>query len=303
MRRRLGRKAVQSSFDLFLDTICNAFGGIMFIAILVSILLQMKGIEPPQPDSEGELTESQAAQLQSRMEQLQTKVEQQLISNMDREKHLMSETTLEVRQLQNQRDAAMAKLKELQQNERDLLHENATRDSNMRELREELSELTQRLNSARIAVSERSKDLKDSLDAIETTATLPKVSATLKGNLLMAIRYGKLYLISDMSRVSSHGMNEQHADVTTGLTGTTVRLKPNAGWSLESDEGQIAMSNIMSSNPSSTTFFSIAVWPDSFEAFSRWKEIAVKNGYDYDLTPIDDVDVLFVGKSSSATVQ
>ncbi len=44
MRRRLGRKTEQSSFDLFLDTICNAFGGIMFIAILVSILLQMKGV-------------------------------------------------------------------------------------------------------------------------------------------------------------------------------------------------------------------------------------------------------------------
>jgi hypothetical protein len=59
----------------------------------------------------------------------------------------------------------------------------------------------------------------------------------------------------------------------------------------------------MSNNPSLTTFFSVAVWPDSFDAFAKWKELAIKNGYDYDLSPVDDVEALTVNKTNSATVQ
>ncbi len=44
----MGRRRKQntsSSLDLFLDTICNAFGGIMFLSILISLLLQMRSDE------------------------------------------------------------------------------------------------------------------------------------------------------------------------------------------------------------------------------------------------------------------
>ena len=44
MRRR--RSGPASSLDLFLDTICNTFGGIMFLAILLSVLVQMRSKEP-----------------------------------------------------------------------------------------------------------------------------------------------------------------------------------------------------------------------------------------------------------------
>ncbi len=42
-RRRTGQA---SSLDLFLDTICNAFGGIMFLAILLSVLVQNRTKQP-----------------------------------------------------------------------------------------------------------------------------------------------------------------------------------------------------------------------------------------------------------------
>ena len=45
MRRRRTSAGVNGSLELFLDTICNMFGGIMFMAILLSVLLQMRGKE------------------------------------------------------------------------------------------------------------------------------------------------------------------------------------------------------------------------------------------------------------------
>jgi len=69
-RRR--SKPQSSSLDLFLDTICNAFGGIMFLSILISVLLQFRGndsaVQLDQPtisEAESQLTEDRLAKLQS----------------------------------------------------------------------------------------------------------------------------------------------------------------------------------------------------------------------------------------------
>ena len=45
-RRRRQRTETNSSLDLLLDTICNTFGGIIFLAILVAVLLQFSGAAP-----------------------------------------------------------------------------------------------------------------------------------------------------------------------------------------------------------------------------------------------------------------
>ena len=47
-RRRASR---QDSLELLLDTICNTFGGVLFIAILVVLLLQQTGGSPDVPSS------------------------------------------------------------------------------------------------------------------------------------------------------------------------------------------------------------------------------------------------------------
>ena len=67
MSRRRTRK--QDSLELLLDTICNTFGGVLFIAILVVMLLQQTGGAPaipsPAPVSPVEL-QSLASQMESR---------------------------------------------------------------------------------------------------------------------------------------------------------------------------------------------------------------------------------------------
>jgi len=73
MSRR--RQRVQtSSLDLFLDTICNAFGGIMFISILISILIQMRGDSSETNARQNAITEVTAIDQQSKVKQLQHQV-------------------------------------------------------------------------------------------------------------------------------------------------------------------------------------------------------------------------------------
>jgi len=47
--RRSGRSGSQDSLELFLDAISNAFGAVIFIALLVCVLLQLSGKAVPKP--------------------------------------------------------------------------------------------------------------------------------------------------------------------------------------------------------------------------------------------------------------
>lgn len=301
MARR--KRSNVSSLDLFLDTICNAFGGIMFISILISILIQMRGKDPESSDKREGLSETEAIQKQSQLTELQRQVEIMSQTIADRERLLFNEDSTEARELQSRRDAMRQQLEQMQKVQQTLLGESAKRDREIQTTKQELMDLEQRLRDAKIAVSERSKELDDALDATETTTTMPKVTTTSKGNLLFAMRYGKLYLISDVSGVNANQVNTQHVNATSMKQGVLVTLKDDAGWNLDSADAKIALQDLMRSHPSSTTFFSVAVWPDSFDQFLKWKASLIQQGYDYDLKPIDALESLMIGSSSSATVQ
>jgi len=301
MARR--KRSEGSSLDLFLDTICNAFGGIMFISILISILIQMRGNEPDNPGRDKGLSEAEAIQKQTQLSELQSKSEILAQSIAERERLLFNEDTAEVSELQAKRDAIRKQLEDMQKVQQSLLGESAKKDQEFQKTEEELKNFEQRLQDARVAVSERSKELDDALDATETSTTLPKVISTLKGNLLFGIRYGKVYLVSDVQGGNANGVNTKHVNAVSTPLGIRVTLRQDAGWTLATADAKAELQKLMNNHPPAATFFSIAVWPDSFEEFLKWKEILIQEGYDYDLNPIDNLESLTVVSGSSATVQ
>lgn len=60
-----------SSLELLLDTMCNTFGGVMFIAILLSVMVSIRGQESndsvPEPESKIEEVKQQVAELQKQL--------------------------------------------------------------------------------------------------------------------------------------------------------------------------------------------------------------------------------------------
>lgn len=301
MARR--KRSEGSSLDLFLDTICNAFGGIMFISILISILIQMRGNEPDNPDRDKGLSEAEAIQKQTQLSELQSNSEILAQSIAERERLLFNEDTAEVSELQAKRDAIRKQLEDMQKVQQSLLGESAKKDQEIRKIEQELEKLEERLREAKVAVSERSKEVDDALDAAETNTTLPKVTSTQKGNLIFAIRYGKLYLLTDVNRGNSNGINDKHVTATSTPIGVSVTLRQDAGWVMDTAETRTELKDLMQTHPSTTTYFTIAVWPDSFEEFLIWKETLIQEGYDYDLAPIDKLESLLITPGSSATVQ
>jgi hypothetical protein len=302
MSRR--RQRVQtSSLDLFLDTICNAFGGIMFISILISILIQMRGDSSETNARQNAITEVTAIDQQSKVKQLQHQVRILSETVTERERLLFNEDSAESTELLAKKDLLVESLEKIQQDQQRLLDTTAAKTIEIQKSQMELQNLSQRLTDARLAVSERSKELDEALDSVETTTTLPKVASTFKGNLMFAMRYGKLYLITDVDGTGSNGIHSQHATSVNLGVGVQVRLKQAAGWGLDSPQDMAALDRVLQKHLSSETFISVAVFSDAHEDFSRFKAKLIQMQYDYDLLPLDNPDTLMIVQGGSATVQ
>lgn len=297
------RRPQTSSLDLFLDTICNAFGGIMFISILISILIQMRGEPSDTPASKDGVTESEALDKQIKVEQLQQQIRVLSETVSDRERLLFNEESAESNALLAQKEKLVEELEKAQLIQQSLLGTTASKGVAIQKSQQEIQELDKRLTDARLAVSERAKDFEESLDAVETTTTLPKVSNTFKGNLMFAMRYGKLFLITDTEGDGDHGINSKHATAVDLGIGVQVRLKQAAGWEFDSVQDFAKFKRVLDDHSNSSTFVSVAVFSDSHSEFAQLKAKLIEMQYDYDLLPVDNPDTLMIVNGGAATVQ
>ena len=163
------RRSTVSSLDLFLDTICNAFGGIMFISILISILIQMRGDQSDSTSKKDGIGEREARELQGTIEELQQKVTGLQQTVTDRERLLFNDESAEANALLDKKEQLMKDLEVLKQSQQTLLGATATKSQEIQKVQEDLRDLAEKIRDVRLAVSERSKELGDSLDAVETT--------------------------------------------------------------------------------------------------------------------------------------
>jgi TolA-binding protein len=82
MRRR---QEEDSSLELLLDTMCNTFGGVMFIAISLAVMLSMRSAVnavPADTSAEIRAVQQRIAELQLELEQQKNQVLKQHIQNL-----------------------------------------------------------------------------------------------------------------------------------------------------------------------------------------------------------------------------
>jgi hypothetical protein len=300
VRRR--SRVTSSSLDLFLDTICNAFGGIMFLSILIAVLLQFRGNQSDVVVDQPTISEEESQRISNRMTQLQSERQQLEAIIASLEKSMVGEEQTQILELQAQLDQTKKQQEQSVKEQVDRSQQLSDLQTQIREQRKELVELDQRLIEARASLVEKSNAVDEALDSREQKTELPKVRSTSKGNLLCLMRYGKLYLVTDVAN-SSTDFYAPHVIVKTLPGITRVKPRPDSGWDLSSPADVTEFEGTIAGSASSGTFFSCAVWPDSFEQFGAFKDVLIRQGYEYQLIPVDDVDDLPIGRGSDAQVQ
>lgn len=284
----LRRKRPPDSLYMLLDTMCNAFGGIILLAVLVTLLTS----------NERQIRAAAATDTQEMLQRRLALAETDLQQSLQLSASLQSKANDERWQKQL---ALLATRKELEatiQNARDTiaLNNQELDSANAADPAERLKFLNAQLAAAQArklelqnslnAADENSKRLEQRLEALNHQVTvkydesvrslrLPKEYQTGKGVRYIIVQYGSVYPCRnpDLSR------NENSINWTSHLDDETAH--PIRGKGIDLARNPRDLETYFNGQSKDSVYIAFLVFEDSFPAFLRAKQMAVGSGLAY----------------------
>lgn len=293
MRRR---PLDDSSLDLLLDTICNVFGGILFLALLVVLTSRQLPTHRSRPVVEGQVTSEQV--IRRELERLQ--IEQAGLQ----QKHaaLVAAADLTSTGIDPAMLEAVASASERQQ---DLESQVVAQRQVVADLERQIEQHRQRTQRAVIA----SRDAKTQLASrqarqrqaeAERTSQLrmPRSRPSDKREFIVAISGGKLFF---PCRYDGDGhLLGWDEGVVVAIDNTVLRLRPEGGIGIDDEAAAAeAIQPIVTKVRPRTHCIAIAVWPDAYPQFRLVRDALVKAGFEYKLVLLPDEGKLSLGEAST----
>jgi len=292
----LRRKMPPDSLYLLLDTLCNAFGGIILLAVLVVLLTSKEKTQSSKAADSQEMLQRRLAIAQTDLQKSQ-QLAVSLKAKANDERFKQQVALLSTRK--DLQDAIQQTRDTDAQNSKDLDTANAVDPSErLKFLNAQLAaaqahkldaknslaaaeENTQRLKQ-RLADLERQVTAK--LDELQRPLRLPKEHETGKRVIYIIVRYGHIYLCRnfDLSR------NETDIDWTTTLTGETA--EPRRGMGIDPTGSTAGLINFFKNMSDDSVYVAFCVYEDSFPAFIRAKQLASDCGLAYGWEPFQISD-------------
>jgi len=277
------------SLELLLDTICNTFGGVLFISMLVVVLLNMTSrrvaLEPPTEAAQAELIECRQELAESRHEKtrLQAAVKQQ-----EKTAAQILDPDLEdlARQLASRRDTR----DRLTDSKDKSLEEIGQSQVGVNEIARELKQLDDQMRQARQKLAAVDRRLQEEISARTRTAKLPTPRMTTKAEIPWFLRGGRLSCYAKPGpngslvpnpaecREKKDAKNKPYIEPISGA-GTPVDPKGDRG-------GAIAAR--LSAFDKDQHYLAVFVSPDSFGHFATIRNAMVRLQFEYRLVPIPD---------------
>lgn len=294
-RRR--RRSSGSSLELLLDTICNTFGGVLFLAILIAMLLQLRGravsVAPPSAASqlEFERLTNEQVDARERLEKINKALREQgqLVSQFKQNAQAIAELEKQ-KQHRDRLNASSAKL----------LEDVASKQQSVNIEAQQIANLDSALAEAERDKSNLDSRLKKEMEARKESARLPTLHDTIKREFAVCLRHGRLY------RVLLHGQpNQQDFDVGTVAGRRTMTPKPQGGHSVPQGEpGKALFGSTLDGIEPDISYVAIFVWPDSYAQFRQMKEVLLARGFEYRLVPLPaSANTLMEGASDAKVLR
>ena len=290
MSRR--RSSKQDSLELLLDTICNTFGGVLFIAILVVLLLQQTGagpaatasVSPPMSPVE---IQSLAIRMETIAEELprlrlnrdsQDAIVQSFAPDAIRQM-LATRTALNAKEeaLQTDVDQRVASLAQLVAGVEVISDENDT-------VRKRLDEAKERLNAAK---NQLDKDRQSRVQEVRLPVLRTERGKTEIG---LVMRYERLYVWHEYDSSNTRlGLNTRDFVVIGEAWGGLItRPNPTRGVLLdESESSQEAVRRVLRQFDPKECYLAMIVRPDSHGVFRHVRDRALELGFEYRLMPVE----------------
>ncbi|MEX2121843.1 MAG: hypothetical protein WD847_19840 [Pirellulales bacterium] len=286
MTRR--RKAPPSSLELLLDTICNTFGGVLFMAILVAVLLHLSGKALPSTQAENlsavelAVLQKDVTQAQAQLESLQAAAAQQSRLHLQFARPENVGLIADVKVLEASRDRLAAERSTL-------LGSIASIETRLEETAGQLDELDASLAGAQEQAIHAQEALDSEIASRSQAARLPRLRPTARLEVGLVVRFGRLYVWHTYDAAGTRtGLNtDEFVVVAENPNYSETMPKPYAGVPIDGGEpSKAAMRNRLSLFHSGRHYIAVVIWEDSFDSFVHLKNELIGLGFEYRLMPI-----------------
>ena len=279
MSRR--RSPAPSSLDLLLDAICNTFGCIVLLAIIIVVLLQHTTVLDPAGDGHNSRAEwlelvgrrDSAISERDRLRQILHRFSEHMplsSADIDKLSHRLHTLTARLHELLGKKQQAEAAFADLQRQVARIEHKKQQLD---KELQSEEAELE------KIAIA-----LKAEQSRRAQSTRLPYERPTEKNHIALVVRFDRLYVWHKYDwRGNRLGLNTDDFVVVEELPlEIRVAPKPYAGLPIAKGSEK-AIENCLRRFDPRRQAFDIAIWEDSFDSFQLLKQVMVELGFEYRL--------------------
>lgn len=302
MKRRR-RLQPSDSLDLLLDTMCNSFGGIIFIAILVALLVrenplpiftQAQQATEAMAERRLALAEADLAAARELCEQLKAKAPASLVATVEAKKtveqsieNLETENLLLAAQVEaNAEDRVADPAKEL----KPLLEEYRRNAREAIALQNTLQAQEQNRVRLQTRLAEISASLRQREAKVETVhLRFPKERSKLTGSIPVIFRYGKTYpLYTERGDKNDQTIDWKKLPDRDQTTPIEAR-----GWTMATHRGEI--DRWLRDSPRSEGYLAFFVYPDSVAEFRAFREAAVAQGWEFGIELVQPGAKLYWG--------
>ena len=291
---KTGRFTQSDSTGLLLDTVCNVFGGIILIALLVALLAQETESQlklDVNPDARMELLQRRVDRIiaeNTRVRAKNTEMEKQLAALIDPAIGKLMDTIeaskQELARIRNNLVAMQRKLEISNLDAEDLLEnlKQARAEADAELAREESRSL--RLEAQLSQFKQQEQELTAQRKAAREKQTvrlrLPKERTTGKEQVWVLVRHGRLY-----PTYLRQGSREARNEKSIKWTDTTLSQKadPIPGKGLNVIENRDGWKTYLRQLNPRSEFVAFVVWPDSYKAFNVAKLSVLSRGMIYGL--------------------
>jgi hypothetical protein len=288
----LRRKPQPDSLYLLLDTLCNAFGGIILLAVLVVLLTSKE-------KSQGATSSDSQEMLQRRLVLAQTNLQQSLQlaaslnakANDPRWKQQMAllstrkelqDSIQQIRAavLQNGKELEAANAADPAERLKFLNSELAMAQARKLEVQNSLAAAEENIKRLQQRLADMEGQVTAKVDELQRPLRLPKEHETGKQVIYIIVRYDRIYPCrnADLSR------NETDINWTSVLENDIA--EPIQGKGLDPN----AVASYFSGLSSDGVYVVFCVFEDSFPVFIRAKQSAVASGISYGWEPFRNED-------------
>lgn len=293
-RRR--RPSDVESMDLLLDTICNAFGGVVFIALLVVILVSMSsqqsGAQMPTRAAATEFVELQNEhrKLQRQLEQLQTALSQ----NSAVTETILSDETVRLARAYKARRTELGEL--VKANSR-AVEEAALAQQSINQSHAVSARRKARVDALRQEFVTMKKRLEITIEQKSREAVIPKVTTTTDPPKTFFLRDGKLYGPEGPMGQKTHS---KYFRVVERNGFRTVAPIPESGLAIDaSGKANEQLENEMKGRPMEGHFAQIFVWPNAYEHVEAVRVALDNLGIRCQIVPCEaDTEIVLSGGNS-----